>query len=320
MSAYFPKRHFLWGGLCLPFIVEAKISDEQISVRTWALSEDAPIISVVPRSDAIAMYNRHVEPFEIDSDSNRLKKSLGNHWVPIEALGGRYVGQTRKSNLYLKPISQVGFAVNSSVVGSSAWSDCAIWSFNVKCDGSLSMPFNRHVLTYLSKQHRNFHMISRRESNLLQLYVPFAKRDFKNCSFVLRYNPAFGCIHNFEDYKAVSVIKSFVDSKGLESSYGLKALLPSLRLSGPDSIAADMKADYAIELYSKNTDALVDDVTARVYLEANAGYLPYRQVEIKNGIATFPFCALGLSPGDQVKLKVGWRHYSGADEKIITIV
>lgn len=320
MSAYFPKRCFLWGGLSIPFVVEAKISNEQISLRTWRLSENDRIMSIVPMEDAISIYNKHVEPFDVDSDSNRLKESLDGHWVPIEALGGKYISHTRDSNLYLKPISQIGFAINNSVVGASAWSDFGIWSFNAKHDGSLSMPFNRHIVTYSSKQHRNFLMMSRRETNLLQLYVPFSGLNFNSCTFVLRYNREFGCIHNFEDYKTVAVIKSSVGSQGLEDSYGVKALLPSLRLSGPDSIAADMKADYAIELYSKNTDALVDDVTVRVYLEANAGYLPYRQVEIKNGIATFPFCALGLSPGDQVKLKVGWRHYSGADEKIITIV
>ncbi|WP_341895476.1 hypothetical protein [Ferrovibrio terrae] len=320
MSSYFPKRHFLWGGLSLPFVVEAKIGKTQITLRTWILSENAPIASVIPVSDAIDLYNKHVEPFEIDSDTNGLKESGDSYWIPVEALGGRYTGNVRDSNLYLKPVSQIGFAINNLVVGSSAWSDFAIWSFNAKRDGSLSMPFNRHVLTHSSKQHRNFLMMSRRETNLMQIYVPFAKLDFSDCTFVLRYNGNFGCIHNFENYKTVSVIKSLVGSQGLESSYGLKALLPSLRLSGPDSITADAKADYAIELYSKNTDALVDDVTVRVYLEANAGYLPYRQVEIKNGIATFPFCAFGLSPGDRVKLKVGWRHYSGADEKIITII
>lgn len=58
----------------------------------------------------------------------------------------------------------------------------------------------------------------------------------------------------------------------------------------------------------------------RVEVEATAGYLAHRVVELRNGTATFTISALGLSPGEQIKLKAGWRNYPGAVEKIITVV
>ena len=320
MSKLFQRQNFLWAGLETPFVVEAKVGNAQITLRTWTLSENAPIASVLPIKDALAMYGKHAEPFEIDSDLAELREIKKKYWIPAAALGGKFDAGGRSENLYLKPISQVGFSIEKDVIGSTAWSDYAIWTFNAKRDGSLSMPFNRYISTYASKQHRDMLLISRHEINILLLNVPFARDNFDGCTFVLKYNNAFGCAHNFENYKDMPVIKTMLGAYNLESSYGFKALFPSLRLSGPDKIEADRAASYCVEMYSKNTDTLVDDEVVRVYLESHAGYLPRRQVEIINGTATFPFYALGLSPGDQVKLKVGWRNYSGADEKIITVI
>jgi hypothetical protein len=274
----------------------------------------------MPLDEARSRINSPPKYFEIESDLLGTKKTGRDYWIPLEAVQGTFKTGDRSTNLYAKPISQVCFKIDKSIIGSTAWSDFSIWVFNAKIDGTLEIPFNRHLKTSAGKEHRHVMMNARHEINLLMLCVPFANADIKNCTHVLKYNRALGCIHNYAEPKEIPPTVIGFEPYDLQELFGLKALLPSLRLSGPDSITADAKADYAIELYSKNTDALVDDVTVRVYLEANAGYLPYRQVEIKNGIATFPFCAFGLSPGDRVKLKVGWRHYSGADEKIITII
>jgi hypothetical protein len=100
----------------------------------------------------------------------------------------------------------------------------------------------------------------------------------------------------------------------------VKALLPSLRLAGPDVIGAGQMADFTVEMFDRNVDALITTPSARLYLESNAGYLTHRQVYTKDGVARFKLIALGLEPGDKIKLKVGWRNYSGADEKVISVV
>lgn len=78
-------------------------------------------------------------------------------------------------------------------------------------------------------------------------------------------------------------------------------------------------ANFTVEVFDKNVDELIAEPSVRLYLESNAGYLTHRQVYTKDGVGHFSLIALGLEPGDKIKLKVGWRNYSGADEKIIAV-
>lgn len=320
MSALFQRHNFLWAGLNLPFVVESKISSAQITLRTWRLSQDASIASVLPADEAAALYGGHTEPFEIDADLAPSREIRQKHWIPLAALGGQYTGGPRSRNLFLQPVSQVGFRIDQDVLGSVAWSDYAVWAFNATCDGRLAMPFNRYLATQPGREHRYMLTMARRETPLLTLVVPFAGQDVSNCSFVVKYNAALGCIHNFPSHRAVPAVTPGTGPVDDELLYGVKALLPSLRLSGPATVEAGQTAAYTVEIYSRNTDTLVDDVEAQVYLESSCGYLPRRRITISNGSASFPLMALGLTAGDQIKLKVGWRNYSGVDEKIVTIV
>lgn len=320
MSALFQRHNFLWAGLNLPFVVEAKIDAAQITLRTWRLSQDAPLAAVLPTEEAAALYGGHTEAFEIDADLAPSREIRQKHWIPLAALGGQYAGAPRSRNLFLQPVSQVGFRIDPAVLGSAAWSDYAIWSFNAARDGRLAMPFNRYLATQPSREHRYALTLARQEETLLTLVVPFARQDFGNCALILKYNAALGCIHNFAGARAMPVVRPGDPLPDHEQLYGMKALLPSLRLAGPDSIPAGQAADYAVEIYSRNTDTLVDDIEAQIYLEASCGYLPRRRVTVSQGSASFPLMALGLAAGDRIKLKVGWRNYSGVDEKIVTIV
>lgn len=320
MSALFQRHNFLWATLNLPFVVEVKVAPEQITLRTWRLSQDAPVITALPADEAAELYGGHTEPFQIDADLAPSREIRQQHWIPLAALGGQYTGGPRSHNLFLQPVSQVGFRVDPAMLGTVAWSDYAIWSFNAACDGRLAMPFNRHLATQASREHRYALTAARQEAALLSLVVPFAGQDVGNCAFILKYNPGLGCIHNFASFRAMPVPAPGAPPLDHEQLYGVKSLLPSLRLIGPDSIPAGESADYTVEMFSKNTGTLVDDIETQVCLEAAAGYLPHRRVTIANGSATFPLMALGLNAGDRIKLKTGWRNYSGLDEKIITVI
>lgn len=320
MSALFQRHNFLWAGLNLPFIVESKIGSAQITLRTWRLSQDAAIAAALPVDEAAELYGGHTEPFEIDADLAPSREIRQKHWIPLAALGGQYAAAPRSRNLFLQPVSQVGFRIDQDVLGSAAWSDYAVWTFNTACDGRLSMPFNRYLATQPSREHRYKLTMARQEETLLTLVVPFARPDLSNCSFVLKYNAALGCIHDFASSRTMPVVRPGTTPPDDEQLYGMKALLPSLRLSGPETIPAGQSGDYVVEMYSRNTGTLVDDAEAQIYLETSAGYLPRRQVAISNGTASFPLIALGLNAGDRIKLKVGWRNYSGVDEKLVTIV
>ena len=56
-----------------------------------------------------------------------------------------------------------------------------------------------------------------------------------------------------------------------------------------------------------------------IHVEATAGYLPHRRVSQVNGSGTFALHALGLSRGDQIKVKAGFWNFTGAAEKIVLV-
>lgn len=320
MSASLPRRNFLWSGLDLPFIVEARIDDARITLRTWRLSADAPLANVMPEDEAAEKLAPHAAPFEVEPDPLGTTRSGRDLWVPLQALGGLIRPGSRSSNLFVKPVSQTGFVIDPAITGSGAWSDYGFWLFNARRDGSLQVPFNRYVETTDSKAHRQLLLTARQETNLMILCVPFAGESFESCSIILKYNGALGCVHNLASPYDMPPVSIGWGSYDMEAVFGVKALLPSLRLLGPDTIAAGQSAAFTVELFERNTGALITDSSPRIYLEASAGYLAQRQVYIAGGSATAGLTALGLEAGETIKLKVGWRHFSGAAEKIVTVV
>lgn len=313
-------RHFIWPGLNLPVLVDVRMDSQNITVRTWRLSSSRHISNIVASEEVRSLISNHAKPFEVARDPFGLSRKDNDLWVDSGLIDGMsHVPDTQKG-LAMKPISQVGFVADAGILGSQAWSDYAIWLFNCTPDGVLKTPYNRFVKTRPTKEHRNLLLQSQEETNLLMLCVPFARSDFNQCSFILKYNPEIGCIHNFPDARKLPSDRFEFSKYSIEQFFGVKALLPSLRLTGPDVIGAGQMADFTVEMFDRNVDALITAPSARLYLESNAGYLTHRQVYTKDGVAQFNLIALGLEPGDKIKLKVGWRNYSGADEKIISVV
>lgn len=95
-------------------------------------------------------------------------------------------------------------------------------------------------------------------------------------------------------------------------------LLPHLRLTGPKTIAADGQATISIQLEDVAEHPLDRNVT--VYLEAVSGVLPRARVVTSMGVASVPVFATGLSPGDQVRVKAGWKYFPGVDDIAMEVV
>ncbi|WP_300300940.1 hypothetical protein [Ferrovibrio sp.] len=314
------RRHYLFSQLNIPFFVEAKIIEPTILLRTWHTSTDAPIKNAVSLDEAEHILQKPVHPFQVNSDPFNFKRLGLDQWIPAKALGGTLRHASRRNDLFLKPISEVSFEIGMAIAGCGAWSDYGLWVFNAQRNGSLEIPFNRYLESYPSKAHRQMILASKHQITLLMLCVPFARDNLDKCTLVLKYNEDYGCAHNMPSPLAMPATQIETNDPSINFLFGVKALLPSLRLVGPDVIGAGQMASYAVELFDKNIDALITDHSVRLYLETNAGYLPHRQVFTKDGVANFNLMALGLEPGDKIKLKVGWRNYSGADEKIIAVV
>ncbi len=56
-------------------------------------------------------------------------------------------------------------------------------------------------------------------------------------------------------------------------------------------------------------------------LESDAGYLPKRRLTTDmNGAGSFAVEALGLSPGDQIAVKINTEHYTAIGKIILEVV
>ncbi len=95
-------------------------------------------------------------------------------------------------------------------------------------------------------------------------------------------------------------------------------MLPHLRVSGPESVAAGSEATLTVRIEDVNGEPI--NRTATVYLEAVAGVLSKSRVVAEGGVATFPVYATGLAPGEKVRVKVGWKYFAGVDDLTVAVV
>lgn len=111
-----------------------------------------------------------------------------------------------------------------------------------------------------------------------------------------------------------------VPVQAVDAGFAFVSRLPRLSLAAPDSITADGTAQATVRLVDA-ANAPIPRAGVEVFLEATAGYLPKRRVTTAaDGSASVRLRALGLEPGDVVKLKAGFKHFTGSAEALVTVV
>ncbi|NCV87762.1 MAG: hypothetical protein EBW14_18300, partial [Oxalobacteraceae bacterium] len=83
-------------------------------------------------------------------------------------------------------------------------------------------------------------------------------------------------------------------------------------------IAADGQASISIRLEDASEQPIRRQAT--VYLEAVSGVLSRLRVTTNDGVATVPVFANGLSPGDKVRVKAGWKYFPGVDDVTLEVI
>jgi hypothetical protein len=58
---------------------------------------------------------------------------------------------------------------------------------------------------------------------------------------------------------------------------------------------------------------------AEIYLDSTAGFLRDRRVMTVDGAGSTVFKTDGLSSGTQVKIKVGFKYFSGTDDLVVSV-
>lgn len=96
---------------------------------------------------------------------------------------------------------------------------------------------------------------------------------------------------------------------------------PLLRLSAEtQEVKADQDVEVRLDLIKEFDNTLIRDKSPVVYLEAINGYLPKTRVIPKNGSVAFKYRALGLEPGDEMRVKAGFHRQPGMAELTFKVV
>jgi hypothetical protein len=87
---------------------------------------------------------------------------------------------------------------------------------------------------------------------------------------------------------------------------------PFINLQAPASIPVGGIASIELRL---------EDVAGQLLdLEAVSGLVPFSRVRAVHGLAVVPVFASGMSAGDEIRVKFGWKYFPGAEDARIAVV
>ena len=93
---------------------------------------------------------------------------------------------------------------------------------------------------------------------------------------------------------------------------------PFIHVQAPASVSVGGSA--LIELRIEDVAGQLLDREAVVCLEAVSGLVPFTRVRASHGLASVPVSAAGMSAGDEIRVKFGWKYFPGAEDARIAVV
>ena len=192
------------------------------------------------------------------------------------------------------------------------WCDHQSYFLALK-DGRLGPLFSLFVATLPARLAATEYATMSQQSLVVGINVPFA--DATDDELFLTVNMNQRCS---DDDVAVAGELDLEWSQAASSGTHRTLLLPHLRLSAPTTISADGQASISIRVEDASEQLIQRQAT--VYLEAVSGVLSCVRVTTNDGVATVPVFANGLSPGDKVRVKAGWKYFPGVDDVTLEVI
>ncbi|TXH09443.1 MAG: hypothetical protein E6R03_16860 [Hyphomicrobiaceae bacterium] len=96
-------------------------------------------------------------------------------------------------------------------------------------------------------------------------------------------------------------------------------VFPVVKFSGSSAVIApngDVQVDFHLEAAD---GSVITSTEADVYLDTTGGYLTKKRIRTSGGQGSVVFRAEGLQSGDVVKIKCGFKHFSGTDDFMVTV-
>lgn len=148
----------------------------------------------------------------------------------------------------------------------------------------------------------------------VSLFAPFKEQSILSeaNTLALYYSPELGYV-----VRGAGATELTKDEAKQEPKLQVNELFPTIELDLPTTVTAgeavcgDCRLLFRGELWTSG---------AEIVVEASGGYLPLRRLPLKDGARQFKVLTDGLEPGDEIKIKAGWRYFSGEAEAIVKVV
>lgn len=141
------------------------------------------------------------------------------------------------------------------------------------------------------------------------LFVPFKNSELMDCSIHI-LSMIDGIPHLFNGHP--------VGGDAIDPLQSQMIAMPKLAIDGPDTIEVDGNASLKIQLTDHSGSPLKKECI--VYLEAVSGYIPQQRIQLIDGVGYARVMAIGLLPLERMRVKVGFKYWSGDDEHAMTVV
>lgn len=137
---------------------------------------------------------------------------------------------------------------------------------------------------------------------------------FTEASFLVRSAAGFSFSSNLEDWEELDA-----EPPG-GATGGILGTLPTIALEH-HAVSIPVGGETSLGLRIVDAAGVLDPRCVHtVHLEETGGFVPLRRVMTTDGLASFRISALGMAAGDVFKVKAGFRHFSGCDEVLVTVV
>ena len=271
------------------------ISDETITIRAFERANDQALPWATD-AEIENTLNKHGKPF---------------HWPaqPRDKLYPRsaFDGVTAKEGSLILA-HEICWQLDPTQLGVAAVSDRSAWMFMFQGEAGFLTPFNRTLAYLPARANKDTVYATERANAALTICQPYADSPLEDCTLFLKYNASAGYFH-----KLGPTIPRIAGTPSPNDVW------PRIRLSGPKTIPADGFVSVTAEILHPEHDEIDPRCNSTLYLDDVSGYAPHRRALVRQGQASFRVGALGLKPGETVRIKTGWRNWPGDADYTATV-
>lgn len=173
--------------------------------------------------------------------------------------------------------------------------------------------FHLEFETYSSRQTLKSYIEQENKWISSMLLVPYATGEDMSI-FLARSDHEQDVLITHGDIEVVEIPSDLTNAY----SYLKNLLFPIITSNHPLIMTKDSSETVSIVLRRKDGEPITDR-NATVYLEPVIGTINKTRIDLVNGTGSFTVSSTGLSAGDIIRIKVGWKWWKGEHDIFITV-